>query len=301
MMNGIVVVDKAAGFTSHDVVAKMRGICGQRKIGHTGTLDPMATGVLPVCLGNATKLCDMLAEKDKEYVARLLLGMETDTQDVTGQVTARHSVDVTESQVQSAAEFFVGEYLQVPPMYSALKVEGRKLYELARAGKEVERKARPVVIRELEILDCSLPEVVLRVVCSKGTYIRTLCADIGERLGCGGTMKSLRRTRVGRFSLEGAYPLEEVQRRKDEGSLQSLVIPTESVFEGCPVIHASERACGLLDNGNALLTGQTAEQRIYEEGQWVRMHRPDGSFAGIYAYERARGWYRPVKMFLEKE
>lgn len=301
MMNGIVVVDKAAGFTSHDVVAKMRGICGQRKIGHTGTLDPMATGVLPVCLGNATKLCDMLAEKDKEYVARLLLGLETDTQDVTGQVTARHSVDVTEGQVRSAAASFVGEYLQVPPMYSALKVEGKKLYELARAGKEVERKARPVAIRELEILDCSLPEVGLRVVCSKGTYIRTLCADIGERLGCGGTMKSLRRTRVGRFSLGGAYPLEEVQRRKDEGSLQSLVIPTESVFEGCPAMHVSESARSLLDNGNALWPEQTEEQRIYEEGQWIRMRWPDGSFAGIYAYETSHGWYKPVKMFLEKE
>lgn len=301
MMNGIVVVDKGADFTSHDVVAKMRGICGQRKIGHTGTLDPMATGVLPVCLGNATKLCDMLAEKDKEYVARLLLGVETDTQDVTGQVTARHCVDVTESQVRSAAASFVGGYLQVPPMYSALKVEGKKLYELARAGKEVERKARPVLIRELEILDCSLPEVGLRVVCSKGTYIRTLCADIGERLGCGGTMKSLRRTKVGRFSLDDAYSLEEVQRRKDEGSLQSLIIPTESAFEGCPVMHVSESACRLLDNGNVVSPEQTAEGRVYAEGDWIRMHRPDGSFAGIYAYEAARGCYRPVKMFLEKE
>ena len=301
MMNGIVVVDKAAGFTSHDVVAKMRGICGQRKIGHTGTLDPMATGVLPVCLGNATKLCDMLADKDKEYVERLLLGVETDTQDVTGQVTARRDVALTEEQVRSAAASFVGEYLQVPPMYSALKVDGKKLYELARAGKEVERKARPVEIRELEILDCRLPEVGLRVVCSKGTYIRTLCADMGERLGCGGTMKSLRRTRVGGFSLEGAYLLEELQQRKDAGSLQSAVLSTESVFDGCPVLHVSEGACRLLDNGNAVLPGQTAEQRAYEEGQWVRMHRPDGSFAGIYAYETARGWYRPVKMFLEKE
>lgn len=301
MMNGIVVVDKAAGFTSHDVVAKMRGICGQRKIGHTGTLDPMATGVLPVCLGNATKLCDMLAEKDKEYVAQLLLGMETDTQDVTGQVTDRHSVDVTESQVRDAAASFVGEYLQVPPMYSALKVDGRKLYELARAGKEVERKARPVVIRELEILECRLPEVGLRVVCSKGTYIRTLCADIGERLGCGGTMKSLRRTRVGRFTLESAYTLEELQQRKDNGSLQPLILPTESVFAEYPVLHVSESARSLLDNGNAILPGQTMEQRTYGEGQWVRMQRPDGSFAGIYAYETARGWYKPVKMFLEKE
>ena len=178
MMNGIVVVDKAAGFTSHDVVAKMRGICGQRKIGHTGTLDPMATGVLPVCLGNATKLCDMLADKDKEYVARLLLGVETDTQDVTGQVTARRDVALTEEQVRSAAASFVGEYLQVPPMYSALKVDGKKLYELARQGIEVERKKRNVTIHEISIQKVSLPRVRMRVHCSKGTYIRTLCHDI---------------------------------------------------------------------------------------------------------------------------
>ena len=199
MMNGIIVIDKEPGFTSHDVVAKMRGICGQRKIGHTGTLDPMATGVLPVCLGSATKLCDMLADRDKEYVAELLLGVETDTQDVTGQVLARCPVEVQESQVRSAAASFVGEYRQVPPMYSALKVNGKKLCDLARAGKEVERKARPVQIYELEILECSLPVVRMRVVCSKGTYIRTLCADMGERLACGGTMQSLRRTRVGMF------------------------------------------------------------------------------------------------------
>lgn len=326
MMNGIIIVDKEPGFTSHDVVAKLRGICGQRKIGHTGTLDPMATGVLPVCLGSATKLCDMLADRDKEYVAELLLGVETDTQDVTGQVLARRLVEVEESQVRSAAQGFVGEYLQVPPMYSALKVDGKKLYELARAGKEVERKARPVRIYELEILECALPVVRMRVVCSKGTYIRTLCADIGERLGCGGTMRSLRRTRVGQFSIEDACTLGQLQQWKDEGrlsqqglmqtsvgqaglkqtgpcqtSLGQALWPVDSVFRDCPALHVRERDLRLLDNGNAIAPEQTAEGQVHEAGRWIRMYRPDGSFAGIYAYEPDRNWYRPVKMFLEKE
>ncbi|MDE6167837.1 MAG: tRNA pseudouridine(55) synthase TruB, partial [Acetatifactor sp.] len=189
-MNGIIIVNKEAGYTSHDVVAKLRGICGQRKVGHTGTLDPAAVGVLPVCLGTATRLCDLLADRDKEYVAELLLGVETDTQDTTGRVTAEHSVKIEEEEIRRICQGFVGEYEQIPPMYSALKVNGKKLYELAREGKEVERRARPVQIYSLEVLDCRLPVVTLRVSCSKGTYIRTLCADIGEKLGVGGTMKS---------------------------------------------------------------------------------------------------------------
>ena len=305
-MNGIIVIDKEPGFTSHDVVAKMRGICGQRKIGHTGTLDPMATGVLPVCLGSATKLCDMLADRDKEYVAELLLGVETDTQDVTGQVLARRPVEVEEGRVRSAADSFLGLYMQVPPMYSALKVDGKKLYELARAGKEVERKARPVRIHELEILECRLPVVRMRVVCSKGTYIRTLCADMGERLGCGGAMQSLRRTRVGQFSIEEACTLGRLQQWKDQGEsgqvkLCQVLRPVDSVFQDCPQLHVTEDACRLLDNGNAVAPEQTLEGAVHGEGSRVRMYRPDGSFAGIYAYEPDRGRYRPVKMFLEKE
>lgn len=191
MIHGIVIIHKEKGFTSHDVVAKLRGICGQKKIGHTGTLDPEATGVLPVCLGSGTKLCDMLTDKDKEYVTELLLGVETDTQDMTGTVLARHPVSVSQEQVREAVLSFGGSYMQVPPMYSALKINGKKLYELAREGKEVERRAREVRIEEIEILQMQLPVVRLRVVCSKGTYIRTLCADIGQKLGCGGVMESL--------------------------------------------------------------------------------------------------------------
>lgn len=298
MINGIIIIDKEPDFTSHDVVAKMRGICGQKKIGHTGTLDPMATGVLPVCLGSGTRLCDMLADRDKEYVAELLLGVETDTQDSTGRILERKPVEVSEAEARAACESFQGEYDQVPPMYSALKVNGRRLYELARAGREVERRARRVRISVLEILECRLPVVRMRVVCSKGTYIRTLCADIGKRLGCGGTMQSLRRTMVGRFTLEGAVTLGQLQRMRDEGKLEEAVLPVDSVFTDCPALHVSEESRRLLDNGNALSPQQTLEKIRYEAGRWIRIYREDGSFAGIYTYDVQGRLYRPVKMFL---
>ena len=300
MINGIVIIDKEAGFTSHDVVAKLRGICGQRKIGHTGTLDPEATGVLPVCLGSATKLCDMLTDRDKEYVAELLLGVETDTQDVTGQVLAQRQVEASEAEVREVCQGFVGQYEQVPPMYSALKVNGKKLYELAREGKEVERKARPVIIHELEILECSLPVVKMRVSCSKGTYIRTLCADIGERLGCGGIMKSLRRTRVGSFTQEEAYTLSQLQEMKDSGRLLGAVEAVDSVFVDCPLLHVRQDGSVLLENGNPIAPTFTVEEKQYAPGRWVRFYRQDGSFAGIYAYDEAKRKYMPVKMFLDK-
>lgn len=299
MYHGIVIVHKEKGFTSHDVVAKMRGICGQKKIGHTGTLDPEATGVLPVCLGNGTRLCDMLTDRDKEYVALLRLGVETDTQDMTGTILARRPVEVGEQQVREAVLSFQGSYLQTPPMYSALKVNGKKLYELAREGKEVERQAREVQIEEIEILDMHLPTLQLRVVCSKGTYIRTLCADIGQKLGCGGAMESLVRTRVGEFSLKDALTLGQLQELKDQGRLSEAVSPVESVFLSCPVLHVREDMERLLDNGNALTVEQTAEKEQYAPGRWVRVCRPDDRFAGIYAYDEGKGRYQPVKMFLD--
>ena len=203
MIHGIINVYKEKGFTSHDVVAKLRGIVGQKKIGHTGTLDPDATGVLPVCLGKATKLCDLLTDKNKTYEAVLLLGKTTDTQDITGEVLEEKSTEaLTEEKVREAIEGFIGDYEQIPPMYSALKVNGKKLYELAREGKVIERKARPVKILDIQILEIDLPKVRMEVSCSKGTYIRTLCHDIGEKLGCGGCMESLIRTRVSTFRIE---------------------------------------------------------------------------------------------------
>lgn len=299
MLSGIINVHKEAGFTSHDVVAKLRGICRQKKIGHTGTLDPQATGVLPVCLGSATKLCALMTDKDKEYVAELLLGQVTDTQDTTGQVLVEHPVTATVEEVRAAVMSFVGDYNQVPPMYSALKVNGKKLYELAREGREVERQARPVHIAEIEILKMQLPVVTMRVVCSKGTYIRTLCSDIGDKLGCGGTMQSLVRTRVGSFRLEQALTLSQLEALRDEGRLEEILLPADRVFAEQPALHIQERWRKLLENGNAFYANQTVENRIYPAGEWVRIYREDGSFAGIYAYDSGRGWYKPVKMFLD--
>ena len=224
MIHGIINVYKEKGFTSHDVVAKLRRIVGQKKIGHTGTLDPDATGVLPVCLGKATKLCDLLTDKNKTYEAVLLLGKTTDTQDITGEVLEEKSTEaLTEEKVREAIEGFIGDYEQIPPMYSALKVNGKKLYELAREGKVIERKARPVKILDIQILEIDLPKVRMEVSCSKGTYIRTLCHDIGEKLGCGGCMESLIRTRVSTFRIEDAKTLDEIETLKQEGKLAELM------------------------------------------------------------------------------
>ena len=296
MLNGMINIYKEEGFTSHDVVAKMRGICRQKKIGHTGTLDPDATGVLPVCLGSGTKLCDMFTDKDKEYVAELLLGVETDTQDVTGQILHQCNVNVSEEQVREAVLGFRGDYMQVPPMYSALKVNGKKLYELARAGKEVERQARLVVIHEIEILEMNLPVVKIRVACSKGTYIRTLCADIGAKLGCGGTMQSLLRTKVGIFELKDAVTLSQLEQIRDEQGLESLLYPVESAFEECPSLHVKAEYRKLLDNGNPFYANQTEEKTTYPEGKWVKVYG-DTQFYGVFAYDKANRRYKPVKMF----
>ena len=203
MYNGIINVYKEKGYTSFDVVARMRGICGQKKIGHTGTLDPDAEGVLPVCLGKATKVCDMLTDSDKVYRAVMQLGIETDTQDLTGTVLSACEVPVlTETEIRDVIRTFQGEIMQVPPMYSALKVNGKKLCDLARAGVTVERKARPVTIYEIRIERVELPEIELTVSCSKGTYIRTLCHDIGQKFGCGAAMKSLLRLQAAGFVLD---------------------------------------------------------------------------------------------------
>lgn len=235
-MDGIINVYKEKGFTSHDVVAKLRGILRMKKIGHTGTLDPAAEGVLPVCLGKGTRLCDMLTDKTKTYRTVMLLGQETDTQDTTGVVQAEYPVNVTEEEVREAILSFLGDYMQVPPMYSALKVNGKKLYELARQGKEVERQARPVQILDIQIESIDLPRVTFSVTCSKGTYIRTLCYDIGRKLGCGGCMESLLRTRVDRFELEDSLTLSQIEKLRDEGRVEAYVVPVEGVFLGLPAL-----------------------------------------------------------------
>ena len=302
MYHGMINVYKEKGFTSHDVVAKLRGICKQKKIGHTGTLDPDAVGVLPVCLGCATRLCDMLTEKDKEYVAVLRLGVTTDTQDITGKVLAEKEVTESVEKVREVISSFEGEQLQIPPMYSALKVNGKKLYELAREGKEIERKARPIVVHEIEILSENMPEFTIRIKCSKGTYIRTICHDIGQKLSCGGAMVSLKRTKVGNFGIEDSYTLSRIEDMAKEGRLCEILLPVEKVFEKLPEIRVKETAMKALLNGNQLRREDflsLSEEALKAEE--VRVYGSDGRFYGVYGYQEGRKLFCPIKMFFPEQ
>ena len=298
MIHGILNIYKEKGYTSHDVVAKLRGITGQRKIGHTGTLDPEAEGVLPVCLGRATKVCDLLTDRDKTYEAVLLLGIRTDTQDVTGTVTDRGDIQgITREMVEQAAKKYVGEYDQIPPTYSALKVNGKKLYELAREGKTIERKARRVRIYELEILEEALPRVRLRVRCSKGTYIRTLCDDIGADLGCYGCMEALLRTSVGPFALEEACRLEDVEAAVKAGELGKMLCPIDRLFAEYPAVQVKKGWEKLAYNGNGLKRSMTDGDRETRDGACVRIYDAGGNFLALYRYHREAEEYTTVKMF----
>ena len=299
MVNGIINIYKEAGFTSHDVVAKLRGIVKQKKIGHTGTLDPDATGVLPVCLGNATKLCDMLTDKSKEYEAFMQLGVTTDTQDMSGKVLENKQVSCTQEEAREAVLSFIGEYDQIPPMYSAIKVNGKKLYELARNGIEIERKPRRVEISHIEILECSLPEIHFRVSCSKGTYIRALCADIGDKLGCGAAMKSLIRTRVGTFVIEEAWKLSEVEKMVAEGKLLEHVIAPDRVFMEYPKVKVKSVFEKALANGNILGLNQVTfeKENTLQEGELIRVYNSGDIFTGVYTYMAEEKCLKPYKMF----
>lgn len=294
MVNGIINVYKEKGYTSFDVVAKLRGVYHQKKIGHTGTLDPDAEGVLPVCLGKATKVCDFLTDKDKEYEAVLLLGRETDTQDISGKILAEAKVQTSEEEVERVIRSFVGAYNQIPPMYSALKVEGQKLCDLARKGITIERKARNVQIYGIEIEKMDLPEVTIRVHCSKGTYIRTLCHDIGEKLGCHGCMKSLIRTRVSAFSLEEAHRLSEIEEKPT-----SWILPVDVVFSSYEKAVVSDRAEKFIVNGNRISQDQLLDMKDSCKTDRIRFYREDGTFIGIYEYKEETLDFKPVKLFLE--
>lgn len=304
MVNGIVNVYKEKGFTSFDVVAKMRGIFHQKKIGHTGTLDPDAEGVLPVCLGKATRVCDLLTDKDKVYEAVLLLGQATDTQDITGAVIHQAEVDKSEAEIRKVMEQFVGEQEQVPPMYSALKVNGQKLCDLARKGIEVERKSRKITVFSIDILKMNLPEVTIRVHCSKGTYIRTLCNDIGEALGCYGCMKSLLRTKVDQFTLDQALTLGEIEQLVQSEQLD-FVASVDSVFLKYPKGIAKETSQKLLYNGNRipaqmvdLMKEQESGNSLEDEEAKIRMYDWNNRFIGIYRLTGQQDW-KPVKLFIE--
>ena len=269
-MNGILLVDKPADWTSHDVVAKLRGVLGERRMGHSGTLDPMATGLLVVFAGRATRAVSFSENHSKCYEARLRLGLTTDTQDTTGTVLSRCDRRVTRAELEAALPQFRGDILQTPPMYSALKVDGQKLYEIARRGGEVARKARPVTIEELAVLGEADGDYVLRVRCSKGTYIRTLCHDLGEYLGCGGCMAALRRTRSGSFSVENARRIGELTRAD-----RDALLPADTLFSAAASLTltaAQEKRCRC---GNPFRTdAPDGETRFYSEnGEFLAIGR----------------------------
>lgn len=305
MYNGIINVYKESGFTSFDVVAKLRGILKQKKIGHTGTLDPDAEGVLVVCLGKATRLCDILTDKDKSYTATLLLGRTTDTEDSSGKLLTENDVNVTEEEVTNAIRSFVGEYDQIPPMYSAIKVNGKKLYELAREGIEIERTPRRVAIHKIDIISMELPYVTFRVSCGKGTYIRSLCRDIGEKLGCGGIMDKLVRdsvnaTETGKiFSLQDSLTLKQIEAMVESGQFEQCIIPVDQMFPKLAGYRVNENGNKKLYNGNLLVSKDfTAEYMKEEDGKKCLVYDKDGQFAAVYRYHERLGAWKADKMFI---
>ena len=298
MKSGIINVYKEKGFTSFDVVAKLRGILKTKKIGHTGTLDPDAEGVLPVCIGRATKVCDILTDKDKVYEAVMLLGVETDTQDTSGEILKELPVTVSEECVKEAICSFVGDYAQIPPMYSALKVNGKKLYELAREGKTVERKARNVQIFSIEILEINLPRVRMSVHCSKGTYIRTLCHDIGQKLGCGGCMEKLLRTKVGVFELQDTLKLAEIDALAKAGDVEEKIISVDELFEDYTKVWTTPEFDVVVHNGNRVKK-RMLQEKLPLNTERLRVYDSKSEFIGIYEFSKERGDFKPVKMFYE--
>ena len=277
-MTGILIVDKPADWTSQDVAAKLRGVFHERRVGHGGTLDPMATGVLPVFLGRATRAVPFFESAEKEYVAGVRFGLVTDTQDTTGNVLAEAPVDVTESQLRQALSSFEGGYDQVPPMYSAIQKDGVRLYDLARKGKEVERESRFIALPLLELLSFDPPRGKLRVRCSKGTYIRTLCHDLGQRLGCGGAMSALTRVQAGDFSLEDALTLGEVEQLVKEGTLQQHILPVDRLFASLPAVTLTEEGAKRARNGAHAAQKHLLSGAIPPVDSLCRVYTPEGEF-----------------------
>ena len=265
-MNGIILVDKPCGWTSHDVVGKLRGILRERRIGHSGTLDPMATGLLVVFAGRATRAVEFAEADSKEYIAGLRLGVSTDTQDTTGNVLNTCETLPSKDELIAAANGFLGEISQIPPMYSAIKINGKKLYELARRGEIVERSPRKVTISKLELVGEDKCDYILDIHCSKGTYIRTLCSDIGDKLGCGGCMSSLRRVKAGVFSITQAHTMEQIQAAADLGGLDGIIIPVDTLFTDKPKLTVNEFEEKKLRNGNTIKTRSAdGTYRVYSE------------------------------------
>lgn len=281
-MNGIINVYKEKGYTSFDVVAKLRGILHTKKIGHTGTLDPMAEGVLPVCIGNATKVCAILTDKNKEYIAGFKLGCKTDTQDITGRVIDEAEIKVSEQEIRNCIRGFVGEISQLTPMYSARKVNGKKLYEYARQGIEVERKTKRVIISSIDVLSIDLDknEIFICVGCEKGTYIRTLCNDIGEKLGCFATMFYLKRTKVDFFTEENTFRICDIETLAKVGRADVCMIPVDSVFLTCKKIVVKNELLKYVYNGNKLRIDNFDDKLL--DNELVRVYSEKNEFLALY-------------------
>ncbi len=276
MPDGIIIIDKPSGWTSMDVCAKLRRVFGEKRVGHAGTLDPMATGVLPVFVGRATRAVEFAECGEKEYIATLRLGLVTDTQDTTGEILTQMPVAVSRAQVEAVLPRFTGKIEQLPPMYSAIKQNGRKLYELARQGKTVERKTREITVFALELLQQSSPtDYQLRVVCSKGTYIRTLCHDIGAALGCGGAMASLRRTEAAGFSISQSVSMEYVLEAAQQGRADALLLPVDRYYRSYPEVYVSVQAERRCRNGNDFRSdGVDGTYRVYSaQGEFLMLGR----------------------------
>ncbi len=275
MSTGIIIIDKPQGWTSQDVTSRLRRVFNTRRIGHGGTLDPMATGVLPVFVGRATRGVEFFEHARKEYIATLRLGLLTDTEDTTGEVLETRQVEVGRAEVEAVLPQFLGKQLQVPPMYSAVKVGGKKLYELARQGKTIERQPREIEILELELLDCRDQDYDLRVVCSKGTYIRTLCKDMGLALGCGGCMAALRRSAAGSYTLQEAVPLQELLEQSQRGEdVEKLLLPIDSMFPDAPPLRLTVNQAKVCRNGGKFsIPLADGDYRLYQGEEFLALGR----------------------------
>lgn len=308
MKDGFLLINKPAGFTSFDVIAKLRGMLKTKKIGHGGTLDPNVTGVLPVFVGRATKAIDILSRQEKKYTATFRLGIETDTQDIWGEILSEKAPEKDIEKIKATILGFKGERLQLPPMYSAIKINGVRLYDLAREGISVPREARKINIFDIEFMGKTEneDEYKFSVYCSKGTYVRTICADIGAELNCGAAMTSLVRTQALGFNLDECVTLEEVQKAADEQRVEELIRPVEDLFEALPPIILNEKQTKLYKNGVALLP-QRVSGVIYDsaliiaEWQQYRVYSFDNKFIGIGAVKYPQREFRSVKMFYNEE
>ena len=301
-MDGIFNIYKEKGFTSHDVVAIVRRTIHMKKVGHTGTLDPDAEGVLPVCVGKATKLSDVIMDGRKSYRAMLRLGMTTTTEDASGEVLETKEVDFNEEKIREVVASFIGKLEQVPPMYSAVKVNGKKLYELAREGKEIERKSRTIEVYDIRIRQFLPPDrVEIDVDCSKGTYIRTLCSDIGKALGCGGHMAELLRTRTGAFSLENAIKLDELKALAEQEKVETVLLTMEEALEDFPVVKVSEKSQKFLYNGGKIQERFLTEKpAVLTEGEIVVTYDHENNLVGLYEIKKEENnfYIKPYKMLL---